>query len=114
MFEFREAVNWPPYCGLPRESHQWAVDIVGLVVVTGLVTVVVEVVVVVATCVEVVVVASVDVVVVALEQDVSIKADTIKILKPIQMTFFFIFPPLFILPSRFREHCTSTGRYCQD
>jgi hypothetical protein len=47
------------------------------------------------TCAEVVVVAGFDVVVVVVEllQDASIKADTIKILKPNQITLFFISPP---------------------
>jgi len=53
-------------------------------------TALVEVVVVMETCAEVVVVAGFDVVVVVVEllQDASIKADTIKILKPNQITLF--------------------------
>jgi hypothetical protein len=68
---------------------------VGVVVVIGLVTALVEVVVVMETCAEVVVVAGFDEVVVVVEllQDASIKADTIKILKPNQITLFFISPP---------------------
>jgi hypothetical protein len=98
MFEFSEAVNWPPYCGLPRESHQLPVVAEVLVGVVGFVTTVVEVVVVV-TCAEVIVVAEFDVVVVVVEllQDVSIKAEMIKILNPNQITLFFIFPPSRIL-----------------
>jgi hypothetical protein len=77
---------------LPRESYQWAPVDVGVVVVIGLVTALVEVVVVMETCAEVVVVAGFDVVVVVVEllQDASIKADTIKILKPNQITLFFL------------------------
>ena len=90
--------NVPPYCGVPRLSHQcpdvWVVGVVAgalVVVVAGALVVVVVVVVVWVVVVVVVVVVGFDVV--DLVQDASSSVTTIKQLKINQADFFPIIPP---------------------
>ena len=82
-------VSEPPYCGTPRESHQFPVTLVVVTVVVGGDEVVVLVVVDVVFVVDVVDV-ELDVgVVVDVEQDASSIAATSKKLKPNQINLFF-------------------------
>jgi hypothetical protein len=89
----------PPYCGIPRLSHQFPVTavVVGVVVVT-IAAVVVEVAVLVVVVVVVLVVAEIDVVdVFNVEQDDNSIAATRKKIKPNQINLFFNFVLLFYL-----------------
>jgi hypothetical protein len=93
MFEGIRYVIVPPYCGVPRLSHQFPVEVVDAVVVTGA-DVVVEVGAVVAVVtgidavVEVGVVAGTDVVL-DLAQDAKINDVTMRQVSTIQKTLFF-------------------------
>ena len=96
MLELIAAVITPPYCGVPRLSHQFPVEVVDTVVVTIAldvveVGVIVEVVVVAIT--EVVVVVAgivVELVVFDEEQDANTSDVTIKMVSAIQITPLFI------------------------
>jgi hypothetical protein len=96
MSELIAAVIVPPYCGVPRLSHQFPVEVVDAVVVTVALDVVeveaiVEVLVVVITGVVVVVVGIVvELVVVDEEQDANTSDVTIRMISAIQVTPLFI------------------------
>jgi hypothetical protein len=92
----------PPYCGVPSESHQFPVVavVVGVVVVETAVEVVVFVVVVVVLVVVVVFVVVDDVFVV---QDASTIESTNKKLKPNQIIFLFILPPILLVINLFLQ-----------
>jgi hypothetical protein len=93
----------PPYCGVPSESHQFPVVavVVGVVVVETAVEVVVFVVVVVVLVVVVVFVVVVDNVFVV--QDASTIESTNKKLKPNQIIFLFILPPILLVTDMFLQ-----------
>jgi hypothetical protein len=87
---FIRSVIVPPYCGVPRLSHQFPVTVVVVgEVVVAVVTVVIVLVLVVVVFVAVVVDVGVDVDVFDVAQDVSIIAATIKKLKPNHTSLFF-------------------------
>ena len=97
-----DIVNEPPYFGVPRLSHHFPVEVVltavvavPVVVVVVVVTTAVDVVVVVAAADVVVFVVFVVLVVFAEPQDASTIDVTKRKLSAIQITPFFIYPPLF-------------------
>jgi hypothetical protein len=97
MSAFSLSTIVPPYCGVPRLSHQFpaAAVVVGVVVVTGAVVVVGAVVLVVVVVLVVLVVVVVDAV--DVEQDASNIAATRRKLKLNQINLFFNFLLLFYL-----------------